>query len=124
MINYILVGLGGALGAILRYFVSTFFNYFFYYSFIGTLIVNIIGSFFIGFLIYVLQNKINSENVINYFLIIGVLGSFTTFSAFSYQSIELILNNKIFIASVYILVSVFSCIIAAYLGLNINKITN
>ena len=124
MINYILVGLGGALGAILRYFVTAIFNYFFYYSFAGTLIVNIIGSFFIGFFIFILQNKIHSTNVINYFLIIGVFGSFTTFSAFSYETLELILNNKVLIASMYILTSVFVCIIAAYLGLNFHKIIN
>ncbi len=124
MINYILVGLGGALGAVFRYSVSTLFNYFFYYSFVSTLIVNILGSFLIGFFIYILQTKIHSEKVVNYFLIIGFLGSFTTFSAFSYQTIDLILNNKILIASFYVLTSVFFCIIAAYLGLNIHRILN
>jgi len=116
--------LGGALGAVFRYSVSTLFNYFFYYSFVSTLIVNILGSFLIGFFIYILQTKIHSEKVVNYFLIIGFLGSFTTFSAFSYQTIDLILNNKILIASFYVLTSVFFCIIAAYLGLNIHRILN
>ena len=94
MINIILVGLGGALGSILRYITSILFNYFFLYSFIGTLIANIIGSFVVGLLIYNLQNKFLSANIIYYFFIIGLLGSYTTFSAFTYETIELVLNNK------------------------------
>ena len=124
MINIILVGLGGALGSILRYITSILFNYFFLYSFIGTLIANIIGSFVVGLLIYNLQNKFLSANIINYFFIIGLLGSYTTFSAFTYETIELVLNNKKLIASIYVLSSCALCIISAYIGLNINKFLN
>ena len=62
---------------------------------LGTFFVNILGSFLIGFLVSSLENKIPYDNFIKYFLIIGVLGSFTTFSAFSIEVVELYNNNKI-----------------------------
>ena len=58
----------------------------------------------------------------DYFLIIGVLGSYTTFSSFSYEVIELYNNKKLLLSIIYILASVFSCIVAAYAGYSINKV--
>ena len=55
-------------------------------------------------------------------LIIGVLGSYTTFSSFSYEVIELYNNKKLLLSIIYILASVFSCIVAAYAGYTINKV--
>jgi len=118
------VATGGAFGATLRYLTSIFFKSFFYYTFIGTLTANIIGSFFIGLMVYFLQTKNLSEDFIRYFLIIGVLGSYTTFSAFSFETVELLTNNKLLLSIVYILLSLTLCLIAAYIGLNINKILN
>ena len=124
MTNLFLVAAGGALGTSLRYFTSIFFKYFFYYSFVGTLIVNVLGSFLIGLFIYLLQNKSLSQDLIRYFFIIGVLGSYTTFSAFSFETIDLLTNNKLLLSFIYIILSLVLCLIAAYVGLNINKIIN
>ncbi len=124
MINILFVAIGGALGATLRYLTSISFNYFFYYSFIGTLCINIIGSFFIGILVYYMKSKEISEEFIKYFFIIGLLGSFTTFSAFSLENTELIIDNKYLLTFIYIMLSLMLCIFAAYLGLNIDKIIN
>jgi len=122
--NLFLVAVGGALGSSLRHLTSIFFKYFFYYSFVGTLVANVLGSFFIGLFIYILQNKILSQDLIRYFFIIGVLGSYTTFSAFSIETIDLLTNNKLFLSFIYIILSLVLCLIAAYVGLNINKILN
>ena len=122
MTNLFLVAAGGALGASLRYLTSIFFKYFFYYSFVGTLVVNVLGSFLVGLFIYLLQNKSLSQDLIRYFFIIGALGSYTTFSAFSYEVIELYNNKKFLLSIIYILASVFSCIVAAYAGYTINKV--
>ena len=122
MTNLFLVAAGGALGASLRYLTSIFFKYFFYYSFVGTLIVNVLGSFLIGLFIYLLQNKSLSQDLIRYFFIIGVLGSYTTFSAFSFETIDLLTNNKLLLTLIYIFSSLVLCLIAAYIGLNINKL--
>ena len=124
MTNLFLVAAGGALGTSLRYFTSIFFKYFFYYSFVGTLVVNVLGSFFIGLFIYLLQNKSLSQDLVRYFFIIGILGSYTTFSAFSFETIELLTNNKLLLSFIYIILSLLLCLIAAYVGLNINKILN
>ena len=124
MTNLFLVAAGGALGATLRYLTSIFFKYFFYYSFVGTLVVNVLGSFLVGLFIYSLQNKNLSQDLIKYFFIIGVLGSYTTFSAFSFEAIDLLTNNKLFLSFIYIFTSLILCLIASYVGLNINKIIN
>ena len=92
--------------------------------FINTLIVNIIGSFLIGYLIVLLENKSLSQDFIKYFFIIGVLGSFTTFSAFSLETIDLIVNKKFLIAFFYIFLSLFLCLLFTFIGLNFNKLIN
>ena len=122
MINFFWVAAGGALGASLRFISSSFFNLFYPNLPIGTFFVNVLGSFIIGLLINTLEMRNSSEIFIKYFLIIGVLGSYTTFSAFSYEVIELYNNKKFLLSIIYILASVFSCIVAAYAGYTINKV--
>ena len=122
MINFFWVATGGALGAILRLVSSSFFNLFFPNLPIGTFFINVLGSFIVGLLINTLEMRNYSEIFIRYFLIIGVLGSYTTFSSFSYEVIELYNNKKLLLSIIYILASVFSCIVAAYAGYSINKV--
>ena len=78
----------------------------------------------IGYLIVVLENKIFSQDFIKYFFIIGILGSFTTFSAFSLETIELLVNKKYLIAFFYIFLSLFLCLLFTFFGLNLNKLIN
>jgi CrcB protein len=122
LINIFWVAAGGALGASLRFISSSFFNLFYPNLPIGTFFVNVLGSFIIGLLINALEMRSSSEIFIKYFLIIGVLGSYTTFSSFSYEVIELYNNKKFLLSIIYILASVFSCIVAAYAGYTINKV--
>ncbi len=122
MINFFWVAAGGALGASLRFISSSFFNLFYPNLPIGTFFINVLGSFIVGLLINTLEMRSYSEIFIKYFLIIGVLGSYTTFSAFSYEVIELYNNKKFLLSIIYILASVFSCIVAAYAGYTINKV--
>ncbi len=124
MTNLFLVAFGGALGASLRYATSLIFNNFFYYTFFGTLFVNILGSFLIGLLISFIQTKNISDDLIKYFFIIGLLGSYTTFSSFSLEVVDLFINSKMLLSITYILLSFILCILAAYIGLNIEKILN
>ena len=122
MINIFWVAAGGALGASLRFISSSFFNLFYPNLPIGTFFINVLGSFIVGLLINTLEMRNYSEIFIKYFLIIGVLSSYTTFSAFSYEVIELYNNKKFLLSIIYILASVFSCIVAAYVGYTINKV--
>ena len=121
MINLILVATGGALGAVLRFILTNINKTLFESSIYGTISVNIIGSFFIGYFITSnVSNKL-SEDFINFFLIIGLLGSFTTFSAFSYEVLDLINSKKYASSFTYIFISIFICTISAYLGTLLNK---
>ena len=126
MSNFLLVAAGGSIGASSRYFFYLISKNFFSSNnlFINTLIINIIGSFLIGYLIVLLENKIFSQDFIKYFFIIGILGSFTTFSAFSLETIELLVNKKYLIAFFYIFLSIFLCLLFTFLGLNLNKLIN
>ena len=122
MLQLLLVSSGGALGAILRYSIGNLSKIYFFNSFYTTLLINIIGSFLIGYLISLGYVKNFSDNFIKYFLIIGFLGSFTTFSAFSYEALDLLLSKKIFLSFTYVIFSISFCILAAYVGIYINKV--
>ena len=126
MINFLFVAIGGSIGASLRYFAYLFFkNYLLSnYLFLSTLFVNVFGSFLIGYAIMLMETKNLSEDFIKYFLIIGVLGSFTTFSTFSIESVDLLLSKKFFNAFNYMFLSLSLCLLFTFIGLNFNKIIN
>ena len=120
-IYFIYVAGGEALGASLRFFVQSISKRYFPNFPVGTLIVNIIGSFLIGLLANYLNSKEISELFYKYFIIIGLLGSFTTFSAFSIETIELFKEGRILLSLMYIFLSFALTIFAAFLGLSLNK---
>ncbi len=115
---YLAIALGGSLGAISRYWVSTTT-----YSWLGsnfpygTLMVNVTGSLVMGFLTVVLVQRFDVSDEVRLGLIVGFLGSFTTFSAFSMDTIHWIENGALIKALVYILVSVIACVLGAWAGL-------
>ena len=126
MLNFLFVAIGGSIGASLRYFAYLFFkNYLLSnYLFLSTLFVNIVGSFLIGYAILLMESKNLSVDFTKYFLIIGVLGSFTTFSTFSIESVDLLLSKKFFNAFNYMFLSLSLCLLFTFIGLNFNKIIN
>jgi CrcB protein len=115
---YFAIALGGSLGAISRYWVSTTT-----YSWLGsnfpygTLMVNVTGSLVMGFLTVVLVQRFDVSDEVRLGLIIGFIGSFTTFSAFSMDTIHWIESGAVIKALVYILVSVIACVLGAWAGL-------
>ena len=117
-----LIATGGALGAIMRYLLTNISKSLFVSSIYGTISVNILGSFLIGYFITSNFGNNLSESFIKFFLIIGLLGSFTTFSAFSYEVVELINSKKYISSFAYIFISIFICIMSAYLGTLLNKL--
>ena len=121
MKNIVLIGIGGFLGAICRYFIIILINSQNRYSFpFGTFTINILGSLFLGFIIMFLINK---PILISFkdFLIIGVLGSFTTFSAFSYEMYEMLVNGNYKLSMLYSLSSIVFSLICISCGMFIAK---
>ncbi len=115
---YFAIALGGSLGAVSRYWVSTST-----YSWLGsnfpygTLMVNLTGSLVVGFLTVVLVHRFDVSDQVRLGLIVGFLGSFTTFSAFSMDTIHWIENGAVLKAFAYVLVSVIACVLGAWAGL-------
>ena len=117
--SILLIGLGGFTGAISRYFVGIFIDYIGLNSNISTLLVNITGSFFMGLLFYFFSNS--SSDFYKMFFIIGFLGSFTTFSAFSLDAMNLFLASEYFNFFIYITLSVILSIIFIFFGFILAK---
>ena len=108
---------GGAIGALLRYWVSsatyTLTGSAFPY---GTLLVNVVGSLIMGFAYIWLLERMLGDGALRAFLLIGLLGAFTTFSTFSLETLNLVETGQTTRALVNILASVTLCIGAAGLG--------
>jgi fluoride exporter len=110
-----LVGIGGAIGSILRYLVSTGIQNKFLSAFpFGTLCVNISGCFLIG-LIYAFAIRSNISPEWRFFLATGICGGYTTFSTFSYESLSLLRDGEILYATAYISASVVLGVLATFL---------
>ncbi|WP_375597231.1 fluoride efflux transporter CrcB [Devosia sp. Naph2] len=116
---FLLVGAGGAVGAMSRYGLSILVGRFWTNSFpLATLLANVLGSCLMGILIGVLARTTPAmSNEIRIFAAIGVLGGFTTFSSFSLDTIYLIERGALAQAILYIGLSVVVCLAGLYLGL-------
>ena len=109
--------LGGALGAVSRYGVSQFMLSSFGKSFpYGTLTVNVLGSFLIGYLSMYFVSKTNIDPIFRLTLVVGFLGAFTTFSTFSLDTLNLIESGFITKAFLNILLNVTCSLTAVWLG--------
>jgi CrcB protein len=116
------IAAGGAVGSLLRYWVSTGTHAVLGRGFpYGTLTVNVLGSLMMGFLYVWLLDRIVTGPVVRAFLLIGMLGGFTTFSTFSIESLNLIEAGQILKAFANVLLSVTVCITAAGLGVLIAR---
>ena len=113
------VALGGSLGAVIRYLVSTWSLQRFGDGFPwGTLAVNLIGAFFIGLLV----GWISARDVAEWWrplLVVGLLGSLTTFSTFSLELLNFVQRGELGLGVIYLLVSVLFCVALTYIGFSL-----
>jgi len=116
------IGTGSFLGGVFRYLLSQFVQTRVLSTFpYGTMIVNIIGCFLIG-LVFGFSERGNLTQEWRLFLATGLLGGFTTFSAFSNETVGMLRDGQFFYASTYIVSSVIIGLIATFLGITIIKL--
>ena len=110
----LLVGLGGATGAVMRYLCAQWipsakFPY-------GTFLVNVLGCFAIGILLAFSLNSQKISRELWLFAATGICGGFTTFSAFSLENVQMLMEGKFLLSFLYILSSLLLCMGATWLG--------
>ena len=119
----VMAAAGGAIGAAGRYLVGVGAVRVFGYGFPwGTLVVNVVGSFMMGLLIESLALRFSVSNEVRTFLATGVLGGFTTFSAFSLDFVVLMERKEHVTALFYLSGSVSFSIFALFAGLGMARL--
>lgn len=117
LIKYLMVGIGGFLGSVLRFWLGSFiggrlgarFPY-------GTFVVNVTGSFLIGMVLAVLATKAHWSPNWRYLIPIGFIGGYTTFSAFEYETLQLFQDGQLLTAMLNITLSVIVGFVAVWVG--------
>ncbi len=116
------IGTGGFLGAVGRYWISGLaqrlgdrFPY-------GTLSVNLLGSFILGLFATLFLEKMIVNQEVRLFLLVGLLGAFTTYSTFSWETLNLVRSGEWMFAGLNILANVVGTLIAVWAGVSIAKL--
>ena len=122
MSNLVLVALFGAIGSVSRFALIQATPKITYVNFpIGTILVNLIGSFFIGVVASMFDKHLLSSEV-RTFVVFGFLGGFTTFSAFTYEVFNLVKSGNYLNLFVYLFVSIVVSLFLFYFGYKLVKI--
>jgi fluoride exporter len=120
MREFLLIGAGAVLGANMRYWITALFTARFGASFpYGTLVINVTGSFLLGFVLVLISNRIAVDPGYRLLIGTGFLGAYTTFSAFSYDTIALLQRGDLMQATVNAVASLLGSLFAAYLGITL-----
>ncbi|RXQ92215.1 fluoride efflux transporter CrcB [Ancylomarina salipaludis] len=115
--NVLLIGIGGFVGSVARYFLSRLnLNVDFYAIPIGTLSVNVLGSFIIGLLMGISDKSTILTADLRLLLMVGLCGGFTTFSSFTSENLMLMHNGQFFSVFLYTGLSILLGFLAVYLG--------
>jgi len=123
MSYYLAIAFGGAAGALCRYWLTSLAEHHNSTVFpVGTFVVNVVGSLLIGVLFILVTEKIQLAAHLRPLLMIGFLGALTTFSTFSLDALLLMQEGYFGTALAYILVSVVSCLLAAWAGISLVRL--
>ena len=119
---YIAIIFAGGIGALLRYLLGRYaINLEWAALPFGTLIANLVGCFLIGFLSSVFVHRWQVGDDLQVIVLTGFLGGFTTFSAFSLETVSMIQQGESLKAFTYVGVSVTLCVVMCFLGLFLAK---
>ena len=109
MLNILWVFIGGGIGSVLRYLIGIQFSKSTLSLPIATLFANLISCFIFAIAIWAFNAKLQSNGSLKLFLLTGICGGLSTFSAFSYETFELLKQQNYLWASANILISLFMC---------------
>ena len=117
----LVVGLGGAAGAILRWQVGVFMSQLLAPAFWGTFMVNLVGSFLVGLLLIWFQEKLPISDVWRSGILVGLLGGFTTYSAFSMEAVNMMMAGFYGRAITYVTATVALCLMGTWVGVMLGR---
>ena len=122
MLGVLFVALGGAIGSAARYLVSGWFAVQFGPAFpYGTFVINVTGSFIIGLFLAFAQERVSLSPYWRLFFAVGVVGGYTTFSTFEYESIRLLQDGEMLLGAGYLVGSVVIGAIGTVAGIAVGS---
>lgn len=117
MVKYLMVGIGGFLGAIARFWLDGFVSERLGTGFpYGTFVINCTGSFLIGLVVTMFAERAHWNPNWRYLIAIGFIGAYTTFSTFEYETLRTIQSSEFLIGGLYVGLSVVVGFVAVWLG--------
>ncbi len=120
--SFLAIAIGGGLGSVARFVISREIeNWLGSYLPYGTLTVNVLGSFALGWFAEIFLDHPEISSAIRLGLTVGFLGAFTTFSTFSYESLQLLLNGAVWSAFFNIVINAVACIGMCYVGMQMAR---
>lgn len=115
--KYVMIGIGGALGSIARFWIDGFIGQRLGTKFpYGTFFINCSGSLLIGFILAILTERTHLSANWRYLIPIGFIGAYTTFSTFEYETMRSIQDGQITTATLYVIASVAVGFICVWIG--------
>ena len=122
-LSILAIAIGGAFGSVSRFLVAremerllgNFLPY-------GTLVVNVLGSLALGWLATVFLDRPEINIALRLGIAVGFLGAFTTFSAFSFESVQLMLNGAVWRAALNVAANTVVCLGTCYLGMQLARL--
>ncbi len=122
-LSILAIAIGGAFGSVSRFIVASemgrllgsFLPY-------GTLVVNVLGSLALGWLATVFLDRPEINVALRLGIAVGFLGAFTTFSTFSFESVQLLLNGAVWRAALNVAVNTVVCLSMCYLGIQLARL--